>query len=246
MSDHEELESSIAPWVLGAVEGDEADAIRLHVEGCASCRESLARLRRVAGVLAVEVDEVEPPARLRERILAAAAPGAAFTISAPARVVRRSAPPKPFVEPRRWGRSAAFGIAAAVMLALGVGLVGGDLIGRGTTPSSNQVARFTLSGSDGMAGATATVIELKNDGVSLVDFNGLPTLESGKVYEVWLITPAGRADPAGVFVPDPNGSRVVLVNRSLAGYSLMGVTVEQGPDGTSAPTQQPRLAGSVA
>jgi hypothetical protein len=89
------------------------------------------------------------------------------------------------------------------------------------------------------------VIELRNDGLALVDFSGLPALESGKVYELWLITPGGRPDAAAVFVPDSNGGKVVLVSRSLAGYALMAVTTERGPDGETAPTQQPQLYGNL-
>jgi len=48
-----------------------------------------------------------------------------------------------------------------------------------------------------------------------------------------------------VFVPDSNGGKVVLVNRSLAGYAVMAVTNEPGPDGSAAPTQQPQLYGNV-
>ncbi len=135
-------------------------------------------------------------------------------------------------------------LAAAVLLALVVGLVAGDLVGRSRVPPS-QVARYTLTGHGNLAGARATVINLKEDGVALVDFNGLPQLEAGKVYELWLISAAGHPDPALVFVPDSNGSKFVLVNRSLAGYTQMAITVERAPEGAPAPTQQPQLYGSL-
>ncbi len=116
----------------------------------------------------------------------------------------------------------------------------------GQVPPPSQVARFTLSGHESLAGAKATVIDLKGDGLALVDFSGLPAVGQGRVYEVWLITSGGRADPAAVFVPDGNGSKVVLVNRALQGYTLMAITNEAGPDGTQAPTQKPQLYGTVA
>jgi len=49
MSDHEEMESSVAAWVLGALDADEAETVRSHAEGCPTCREVAARLRRVVG-----------------------------------------------------------------------------------------------------------------------------------------------------------------------------------------------------
>ena len=143
------------------------------------------------------------------------------------------------------GMMSMYAAAAAVLLALVVGIVAGDVIGRGA-PASAPVVRSALVGHDGLAGARASVVDLKSDGVALVDFSGLPQLDTGKVYEIWLITAGGRADPAGVFVPDSNGSKFVLVSTSLAGYTEMAVTSEVGPAGTLAPTQQPQLYGNLA
>jgi anti-sigma-K factor RskA len=249
MSDHEEMESSVAALVLGALDADEAESVRLHVEGCASCQQAAARMRRAAAALPLEVEEMSPPARLRERILVAATAARASTIpTAPAR--KRVAP-----SPGRWkpaasiqlGRPAAFALAASVVLALLVGLVAGDLLGRGSVaPAPAQVARFSLVGHGAMAGAHGVVIDLKTDGVALVDFHGLPQLDKGKVYELWLITPGGHPDAAAVFVPDSNGGKVVLVNLPLKGYAQMAVTAEDGPDGATAPTQAPQLSGTLA
>lgn len=246
MSDHEELESNLGAWVLGALEREEADEVQAHVEGCASCRETVARLQRAVGAMPLAVEEVAPPARLRERVLAAAAASSGSTVAPPSRVRKKVTTPargNPFAP--LFNRLPVYAAAAAVIVALVAGVAVGDLAGRQATPPS-QVARFTLGGHQSLAGATATVIDLKTDGLALVDFSGLPALGQGRVYEVWLITSGGRADPAGVFVPDSNGSKVVLVNRALQGYAQMAITDEAGPDGTQAPTQNPQLYGSVA
>jgi anti-sigma-K factor RskA len=246
MSEHEELENLVAAWVLGALDADEADAVRVHVEGCASCREMTIRLRRVTGALPLQVDEIAPPARLRERVLAAAAASrgaSAAPIQIRPRRPHAAAMPRPLLL-RLGARVPAYAAAAAVVVALAIGLLAGTLVNRGTTPSS-PVARFTLAGHQSLAAAGAMVIDLKSDGIVLIDFKGMPALPAGKVYEVWLINAGGHADPAGVFVPDSNGSKVVLVNRSLSGYTVMAVTTEVGPDGTNAPTQQPQLYGNV-
>ena len=247
MPEHEDMQDSVAAWVLGAVDAPDADEIRVHVEGCTGCREMVARLERTAGVLPLEVDEVQPPERLRARVLAAAGavrePGTRM-VAKPT----RAAPPAPRPHPQPvlgLGRTPAMALAAAVLLALVVGLVAGNLAGRSAVAPS-QVARYTLTGHGDLAGAGATVINLKDDGVALVDFSGLPQLRAGEVYELWLIPGSGRPDPALVFVPDSHGSKFVLVNRSLAGYTQMAITVEKGPDGVPAPTQQPQLYGSLA
>ena len=248
MSEHDELEDSIAAWVLGALDAREADIVRIHVEGCPTCRETVPRLRRTVDILPLEVEDITPPAGLRERILAAAAdaPGAT-TVPDRARAGIKVERPRQRTEthPRHpRGRMPVYAAAAAVLLALVVGVVAGDVIGR-NTPVPTPVVRSTLVGHQGLAGAKASVIDLRSDGVALVDFTGLPQPDSGKVYEIWLITPAGTADPAGVFVPDSNGSKFVLVGKSLAGYKQMAITSEVGPGGTLAPTQQPQLYGNL-
>ena len=241
MSDHEELESSVGPWVLGALDPDEAEAVRVHVEGCASCREVATRLQRVVGALPLAVDEVAPPSRLRERVLAAAvAPSAP-----PARAavpVRRQGAARP--RPVSRSRIPTYALAAVAVVALLIGVVAGQVAFR--TPQQSQVLRFALTGHGGMSGVQATVVDLRADGVALVDFRGLPPLATDRVYEVWLIPAKGDPVPAAVFVPDSNGAKVVLVNRSLAGYSVMAVTSESGPNGSQTPTEQPQLSGSVA
>ena len=245
MSDHEELESNLAAWVLGALDPEEAEVVEAHVEGCASCRETVARLRRAVGAMPLAVDEVAAPARLRERVLAAAAASSTSTVAASRVRKKPTSPPRRSVFAPLFERLPVYAAAAAVIVALVAGVVGGELAGRQPTPPS-QVARFTLSGHQSLAAAKATVIDLKTDGLALVDFSGLPALGQGRVYEVWLITSGGRADPAAVFVPDSNGSKVVLVNQALQGYAQMAITDEAGPDGSKAPTQAPQLYGGVA
>jgi anti-sigma-K factor RskA len=249
MSEHEQLEDSVAAWVLGSVDAHEAEMLRAHIERCPTCPELVRRLRRAVSSLPLTVDEVAPPPRLRERILAAAAasprsmaaPGPAQGKAQPAAIHKRR------FDLYAFERIPTYAAAAAVMLALVVGIVAGDVAGRrSSAPAVSQVARFTLTGHDGLAGASASVIDLKADGVALVAFNGLPTLAPGKVYELWLITSTSRADAAGVFVPDPNGTTIVVVNRTLQGYVTMAVTTEQGPDGSKIPSQTPQMSGSLA
>jgi anti-sigma-K factor RskA len=249
MSEHDELETLVAGWVLGALEPGEVESVRAHIETCPICRDAALRLGRVVGALPLEVEEVTPPAALRERILAAAATsqGSRRALAPPKTRTKQYRPATRSSnlsdQPRGW--VSAYAAAATVVLALVVGLIAGDVIGR-QAPASTPVVRTALVGHQGLASARANIIDLKSDGVALVDFSGMPQLDSGRVYEIWLITAGGRADPAGVFVPDTNGSKFVLVGRSLAGYAQMAVTIEVGPDGTLAPTQQPELYGSLA
>jgi len=181
--------------------------------------------------LGLAVEPVTPPPGLRARVLAA---------------VREPA----VLEPRRWRAAVRVplgAVAAIVVVALLGGLLAGERIGESRAPApQSQVAHFTLTGHGSMAGASATVIDLKQDGIALVSFDGLPQAPAGKLYEVWLITPDDRAEPAGIFLPDENGQRLLVIERPLKGYKLMAVTVEAAPSGVAQPTQAPELAGTVA
>lgn len=163
------------------------------------------------------VDPVTPPPALRGRILAAAS-----------RQQRRLP----------WSLVA----AAIVLISVAAFFLGQTL----HAPAPSGPATFAMTGHGTLQGATARVTDLKTDRIAVVEFNGMPSPPAGKVYELWLITAGGHADPAGVFVPDSSGHTVVVVDRSLDGYALMAVTVEDAPSGTSSPTQQPSMTGAIS
>jgi len=174
--------------------------------------------------IGLAVEPVAPPAGLRERILSAAEP----TIPVVAQQRRRLP----------WSLLA----AAMVLISVAAFLVG-QTVHREVVSGPTV---FAMAGHGTLQGAAAKVTDLKADKIAVVEFNGLPALPAGKVYELWLITADGRADAAGVFAPDSSGHTVVVVDRSLEGYSVMAVTVEIGPAGVSSPTQQPAMTGNIA
>jgi len=70
---HEQALDLAPLYVLGVLEPAEADAVREHLATCAEDHAEFAELGSVAPVLLEDVDLVEPPDRLRTRILDAAA-----------------------------------------------------------------------------------------------------------------------------------------------------------------------------
>ena len=61
-----------AAYLLGALEPDEAEEYRRHLDRCATCRAEVAGMRRVADALLMAVPQYRPPAGLRRRVLRAA------------------------------------------------------------------------------------------------------------------------------------------------------------------------------
>jgi hypothetical protein len=66
--EHGEMQGSIAASLLDAADTDQAQALA-HVASCPSCSELAQRLARAAAAVPLSVDEVDPPASLRTRIL---------------------------------------------------------------------------------------------------------------------------------------------------------------------------------
>jgi anti-sigma-K factor RskA len=198
-----------------------------------------ARLRRVTSRLPLSVEEENPPDRLRARILAAA--GAPAT-AAPSR--------RPVLHLPRLGRPRlrlTLRSAVAVLAAAVVALVGWNAyLTRQLAGARSAVASYQLAvASPALAASHGQVVALRNQGLLLVDFKDMPQPEAGKVYELWLGTGSGTMVPAGVFRPDGDGSKLVLLSQDISRYSVLALTVEQGPDGTQAPTEAPGMSGSI-
>src|SRR2546430_491359 len=206
--DHEEIEELLAAFALGATDPEEDALVRAHLEGCATCTSTVQRLRRALGAVPLAADTVSPPQRLRQQILEAAAAARPSEIATP-RQARglRLRPPRTRIWPVGTGWRSAAAASAFVAFALGAGL--GLGVGRSLAPQSapaSSVTQYTLSGSGAMSGAQGRVYELKQQGLTLVEFSNLPELEAGKVYELWLIPSQGQPAPAGGFKPDPSRS----------------------------------------
>ncbi len=69
----DEIRELAAPFVLGALEADEAAAVRDHLRDCPDPHPEFVELGSVVPALAESVEQVDPPPALKGRILAAAA-----------------------------------------------------------------------------------------------------------------------------------------------------------------------------
>jgi anti-sigma-K factor RskA len=248
-AEHEELESSVAAYVLGSLDTQERDRMRIHLEGCATCRELTARLEPGVSALALEPEPFKPPSRLEDRLIAAATAVGGTAAPPPQRARRFVLSGSPRVRFPSPGLRAGLAAAAVVLLAVGaatgVGLDRAGVLRQGAQPSTPEVKRYQLQGSGSMAGVQARAVSIERDSVTLVDFKDMPAPERGRVYQLWLITSDGKAESAGVFAPESDGSKVVLVDRDLHGIKALAVTSEPGPNGSQTPSQAPQIEGRI-
>lgn len=71
MLSHLESEAMASSYVLLALEPEEQEAFEAHLRTCEICARTVAEMKAVAGNLAVAVEDIEPPNRLKDQILAA-------------------------------------------------------------------------------------------------------------------------------------------------------------------------------
>lgn len=91
----DEVDELAGALALGAALPEEVAAVQEHTASCERCRALLRELTATAGLLAESVEQVEPPAHLRERILAAARADAAPASSRDGEAVApRASPPE--------------------------------------------------------------------------------------------------------------------------------------------------------
>jgi anti-sigma-K factor RskA len=246
--DHAAVDELGAAYALGALEADEARAVRNHL---ATCTEPHAELRSLLGadlVLAMSLDPVEPSASLRERVMASIE----RTAQDQAPVERPSAPAEP---PRRGGwldwlspRVARPLAVAAVAALLAVGAWGVTL--QAQLAERDQALRAvadaiaegeTAFRVDGTAGR-GYVVDTPGSGAALVVAD-LAALPADRIYELWLLDAAGTPVAVGTFTPSDGEVAVVQLERDLAGFSIFAVTVEASR--VDAPTTDPVMVAPL-
>jgi anti-sigma-K factor RskA len=253
-------------WVLGALPDDERERFASHLPGCEVCTREVAELQMVADTLPLAAAQVAPPPELKERIMsivraeaavmeaagaaadvvpaaeAPAEPGTAQPGAAPA--APAPTPARPRRERRPWWRLPSLAlrpipaaVAAAVLIAIGVGggvlLTGGD---EGRTVQAQVVAPSAPG-----ARASLTV----GDDRATLRVRDFPPPPRGRVYQVWLKRPGRPPDPTTALFTTRDGDATVEVPGSVAGVDQVLVTAE--PDGGSRqPTRDPVIIASPA
>jgi anti-sigma-K factor RskA len=211
-----------AAHALDALDPDERRAFEEHLASCEQCRAEVAELQEAAAALAYATPAVEPPPRLRERLLERAREEGGVVVP-----LRR----------RRIERVLAYAAIPAAAAAVGLGIWAGVLHGRladerkaassvQAVLSDPQATRVQLA-----RGAGELVVDSDRNGVLVV--RRLPPPPSSKTYEAWVIAD-GKTQPAGLF----RDREVVALSRPVPDNAVVAITVEPR-GGSKQPTQKP-------
>lgn len=263
-----EIDDLAGAIALGAIPRDEWPAVRAHLETCERGHAEVPQLMSVATLLLEAAPPVEPPASLRERILAAAraddesSDGRAVADAPPLMLVPPApgyadapptAAPPPLRSARRtWWESASWAAIAALFL-LSFGMTAWNVTLR--RDLANQRARSAVSARaleavtdgqevrfDSTQPGAAGVVLRPSSGSAVLVFNGLPRVAG--TYQVWALR-SGTPVSLGVFTPDANGRGMLDLEQDLTDVDAVAITVEPGPKGSRIPTSAPILSAPV-
>jgi anti-sigma-K factor RskA len=239
-----DLHSLSGAYALDALEaGSERDRFTRHLSRCQSCASEARGFREVATAMAFAA-AADPPAELRDRVLAAAArtrqlPPEVSTHVRPRRT-RARVPWVPWVS----GVVATASIVVAVLFGFAQAHTQDEL---NQVRAANRAISLLLSAPRAKLlthevthGGVATVVLAADRHELAVVTTGLPALPSGKVYQLWLIGKP-KTVSAGLLPPAKDGQTPAVLATGVVKGDTLGLTVEPA-GGSAQPTTTPILA----
>ena len=214
-------------YVLDAISDAEREEFERHLQYCPACEAEVRGLRETAARLAL-ARAVPPPARMEQRVLAAT-------------YRTRQVP----LLPRDQVRAARKFPRRLVILAAAASVAAAVALGVSQLSTQHQLDRARESAiarvvdapdaraetARTSAGGSVTVVASAALREAVVSTTGMASLPSGRVYQVWVISPSGARSAGLVHDTSLLASAVVPGDR-------IGVTVEPA-GGTARPTTNP-------
>jgi anti-sigma-K factor RskA len=244
-----DLHALTGAYAVDALDPVERGRFEQHLGRCASCEHEVRGMQETATRLAIAV-AAPPPAGLKAAVLTAAArtrqhppvldPGPEAAAPAGARHRHGGA------RSRRRFRLAVpvAAVAAAAAIALGV-TVGVQQSRLDQVRSQQHAVTAVLSAPDAriVSGRTAlgghtTMVVAASQGKMVFTAAGLPALAHARVYQLWLLTPAGGAIPNGLLPPASGGATATVITAGPPPGDQVAVTVEPA-GGSKQPTSKP-------
>lgn len=241
----------IDAYALGALEPDEVAWVEAHLEGCPRCQELARAARGLASTLLFDVPLVEPPADLRQQVLA--------RVHQEARQTRSHAGAD---ENERATNGAAEGVAPDAANGRrrgGLQRLLRGLLGEEPGAAADTVAArlaellsapdcqvWPVAGTTDAPGASARLVGVPDGRDAVLVASGLQPLPPDRAYQVWFLR-GGLPTPNAVFqvARDGYGRHLVHAPGRLSDFEVVAITPEPA-SGSPAPTGPIVLAGELA
>jgi anti-sigma-K factor RskA len=220
----DELKDDYATYALGALDGESLDELREHLaRQCENCTPGVRQARELAARMALTVNPVEPPRRLRKRVIALVNPHAGS----------------------RWNTVLVLVTALSIFFTVHIWLRHRESHREfdAFLAKYNDMQEKLAVLEDPLAkevtfgkGARGRVVVSPTHGVAFSGQN-LAALPAGKTYEMWIIPKGGKPVPAGTFAPSPDGSALHLRTGpvDIASTAAVAVSIERA-GGVASPT----------
>ena len=229
----EEIEELAGAYALRALPPEALRAAQEHLDSC-SRHPDFAGLRTVASQLHAAAPEMEPPPRLKTRLMdtirrEAAHPAQRAPAEADGPGLRRWLPT---IIPR-YALAGALAVFVAALIGWNVYL---------QTADSGQDATFVRVLTDGGV-AEGRILYLEQDQIAVITVENLEPLSADKTYQVWAIDD-GRPTGIGLFNTSENGDATAAIEVDLSDVEIVAITVEPA-GGSPQPTSDPVLASQI-
>jgi hypothetical protein len=253
---HEQAIDLAAGYVLAALEEVELAAVREHL---ATCPESHAEFEQLGSVVpylleAPQIEIVEPPAALRDRIMAAAAADLAARRAEPtaAPTGERTTDFPTATERNERARARTGGLGWAMRIAAVVAIValaGWNLLLQNDLTSArrfDQAVSSVISAAAEPGSQTVVLTPTENnqasgiaairpDGSVVLAMRNLPPTTGTEVYETWVIVGSGAPVPVGDFRVDANGVAAATTRPTEAPPGAVIAVSREPKPGSTAP-----------
>lgn len=251
------IEELLPFYVLDALTDDEKELVESYLAEHPEARPQVEELESGASALPNAVSPVEPPAYVKKSLMrrVAADTGArqassrreTASVRGPREPVRRGIQLEVIFRVLSLG-AAAIAIVWAFALNAQVGRLQSEIaalndqvaaqsdsldqiISNLNQSNLSDVVTVSLKGTDVQPGAQGQLIADPKETSAVLVISGLPPLEPGKTYQVWLIGDAPVS--AGLLTVDENGQSVLIVTsqESIGSFNALGISIE--PEGGS-------------
>jgi hypothetical protein len=237
----DELKDDYGTYVLGALDGEALDELREHLgRRCETCSAGVGDARGLVARMAGSVELVDPPKRLRARVVGMVTPEKRWTLLNKVLVfatalsvfftvhiwLRHSEMHRVFEqEEAKWNQQNVEMARLQETLALLEDPAAKEVF------FSPRIDRPTFG-----KGARGRVVISQAHGVAFSGQN-MAALAPGKTYEMWIIPKGGKPVPAGTFAPGADGSALHVQTGpvDVASTAAVAVSIEK-EGGVASPT----------
>ncbi|HEY3980485.1 MAG TPA: anti-sigma factor [Streptosporangiaceae bacterium] len=251
-----DLHALTGAYAVDALEPAERERFDRHLVRCSSCAHEVRGMQATATRLAVAV-AAPPPPGMKAAVLTAAAQTRQHPPVVDADPEEEGALPRArhrhgSARSRRRFRLAVpvAAVAAAAAIALGVTVgVQQSRLDRVEAQQHQVTAVLSapdariVSGRTALGGHTTMVVSASLDKMVFTS-SGLPALAHARVYELWLLTPAGGAIANGLLPAARSGATAPVISSGPPRGDQVAVTVEPA-GGSKQPTSKPIVVLSV-